>query len=123
MLTWDELSQVKFSSTSNVEFGIEVLTAEFSEHLAGLEDTEVYMSGYMIPIDPLGTRYVLSRFPNANCFFCGNAGPETIIELKLRPVFVKRYATDTFATFKGTLQLNEQNLETFNYVLLNAEKI
>jgi hypothetical protein len=122
-LSWDELAQVRFQGQYDSTLGIELQTATFGDHLKSLEGKEIYISGFMIPIDPLGTRYVISRFPNANCFFCGNAGPETIMELRMKPVFVKRYATDTFATFKGTLQLNEENRESFNYVLLDAEKI
>lgn len=122
-VTWAELSEVKFESVYVDTLGIELQTATFSDHLRALDGNEIYISGFMIPVDAFGTRYVLSRFPNANCFFCGNAGPETIIELRLLPKFVRRYATDTQATFKGRLQLNAQNLETFNYVLLDAEKI
>ncbi len=122
-ITWDELADVIFESQYDTEMAIEIQTAKFSDHLKTFDGQEVFITGYMIPVDPLGTRYVLSRFPNANCFFCGNAGPETIVELRLMPKFVRRYATDTYATFKGKLQLNTQNLTTFNYVLLDAEKI
>jgi hypothetical protein len=123
VLTWDELAQVRFENKYDTALAIEIQTAEFSDHLRSYEGKDVVITGYMIPIDPLGTRYVLSRFPNANCFFCGNAGPETIVDLRLLPQFVRRYDTDTYAIFRGTLQLHQKNLESFNYVLLNAEKM
>jgi hypothetical protein len=122
-VTWDELADVVFEGQYDPELAIDVQTATFGEHVLTFDGKDVFITGYMIPVDPLGTRYVLSRFPNANCFFCGNAGPETIVELRLQPKFMRRYATDTHATFKGKLQLNRQNLTTFNYVLLDAEKI
>jgi hypothetical protein len=122
-LTWEELAGVEFTSEYDAEFGIDVQTAHFSEHIKAMEGKEIFVSGYMIPVDPLATRYVLSRFSNANCFFCGNAGPETIVELQLKPEYVRRYATDTYATFKGKLKLNAQNLHSFNYVLEEAEKM
>lgn len=122
-VTWDELAEVEFASQMDEEFGLDVLTATFSPHLISLDSQVVQITGFMIPLNPMGTSYVLSRFPNANCFFCGGAGPETIVELRLKPQYVKRYATDTFATFRGRLQLNERNLTSFNYVLADAEKV
>jgi hypothetical protein len=122
-LTWDEMAAVKFEGKYDADLGIELQTAVFGERLQSLEGETIIISGYMIPIDPFATRYVLSRFQNANCFFCGNAGPETIIELRILPSYARRYPTDTYATFRGILELNASNLDTFNFVLLEAEKI
>lgn len=122
-VTWDELAEVKFTSQYDEEMGIAIQTAYFSGHVLSLDGKDILLTGFLIPIDPLGTRYVISRFPNANCFFCGNAGPETIAELQLVPQHQKRYATDTHATFKGRLKLNTENLTTFNYVLVDAERV
>jgi hypothetical protein len=122
-MTWDELGDVTFESRYEEEFGIEILEATFGKHLVAMDSQEVILTGYMIPLNALGTSYVLSRFPNANCFFCGGAGPETIVELKLLPRHLKRYATDTYATFKGRLILNRKNLSSLTYVLLNAERV
>jgi hypothetical protein len=122
-VTWDELGDVTFESRYDEDFGIEILEAEFGTHLVTLDSQVVILTGYMIPLNALGTSYVLSRFPNANCFFCGGAGPETIVELKLSPRFLKRYATDTYATFKGRLILNRKNLTSLTYVMLDAERV
>lgn len=46
------------------------------------EGEEVIISGYLIPIDIESERYALSKNPFSSCFFCGNAGPETVVELK-----------------------------------------
>lgn len=122
-VTWDELADVTFTSRFDSTFSIDIQDAYFSDYIRNLDGREVMLSGFMIPIDPLGTRYVVSRYPNASCFFCGGAGPETVAELRLKPGHLRRYATDTFATFRGRLQIHEENLTTFNYVLLDAEKL
>ena len=71
----------------------------------------------------MGISYALSRNPNANCFFCGGAGPETVLNLQLSPDAIQRYKTDTYKAFKGILQLNQKNDNQFTYVLLNASPI
>ena len=122
-LTWTQLTDVKFSKEYSAEAGIEILSASFGASLQALEGSEVIIKGYMIPLDPLGTQYVLSRNPMVSCFFCGGAGPESVAELRLHPKSIRRYATDEVITFKGTLELHEKNLDCFNYVILNAQRI
>ena len=76
------------------------------------EGQEVTISGYLIPIDVEANTYALSKNPFTSCFFCGNAGPETVIELK----FDKspgRFATDTYVMIKGVLKLNRHGNALF----------
>lgn len=44
-------------------------------------DKKVTITGYFLDLDPNGEWYILSKNPFATCFFCGKAGPETILEL------------------------------------------
>ncbi len=122
-ITWDQLTDVKFSKVFSAEQGIELLEANFGPSVKALDQKVIIIKGYMIPLDPLGTQYVLSRNPMASCFFCGGAGPESVAELRLHPKSIRRYATDEIITFKGTLTLNEKNTSSLNYVILNAERI
>ena len=122
-LSWTQLTDVKFSKVYSPEAGIEILNSSFGPSIQSLEGSEVIIKGYMIPLDPLGTQYVLSRNPMVSCFFCGGAGPESVAELRLHPKSIRRYATDEVITFKGTLELNEKNLDAFNYVITNAQRI
>ncbi len=123
LLTWDQLTDVTFSKVYDQETGIELLTATFGPTLKALDGEEVVIKGYIIPLDPLGTQYVISRNPMASCFFCGGSGPETVAELKLHPNSFRRYKTDEVLSFKGKLQLNEKNSTSLNYVILNAERL
>jgi hypothetical protein len=123
LLTWETLGDVKFNKKFDPALGIEVLEADFGESVKKLEKQQVIIKGFMIPLDPLGTQYVLSKFPMAQCFFCGAAGPETVIELRLHPKSIRRYAMDEVHTFKGTLMLNANNSASLNYVITQAERM
>ncbi len=65
--------------------------------------------------------FILSRYPLSSCYFCGAAGPETVVELQLKPEAVKRYRMDEQLSFKGTLLLNVNDLDHCNYILKGAE--
>ncbi|MEM6963324.1 MAG: DUF3299 domain-containing protein, partial [Bacteroidota bacterium] len=64
---------------------------------------------------------VLSKNPNSSCFFCGGAGPETVLELELKPSAIERYEVDDLKTFKGILKLNKINDKHLTYLLTDAE--
>ena len=123
MITWDQLTDVRFSKQYSAELGIELLEANFGPSVRALDGQEIIIKGYIIPLDPLGTQYVISRNPMASCFFCGGSGPETVAELRLHPKSFRRYATDELLSFKGVLNLNEKNSNSLNYVILNAERL
>lgn len=122
-LGWEILADVTFTEAYSETWGINVLTAEFGDIVSSLADKEVVLSGYMLPLDAMGTSYVLSRNPNASCFFCGGAGPETIVGLEIQPEFLKRYRTDAYMTFKGVLRLHASNDRQMNYMLVEAEPL
>ena len=118
---WGILADVEFEEKVDDETGLNLLEATFGEYVESLDGKLVSVTGFMIPIDPFGTAYVISQNPNSSCFFCGGAGPETIVGLRLKPQAVKRYETDEYKTFKGKLQLNKLNDKNFTYMLLDAE--
>jgi len=83
------------------------------------EGQEIVISGYLIPIDLEAGKYALSKNPFTSCFFCGNAGPETVMELNFAQD-PGRFATDEYVMVKGILQLNRDGSGLF-FVLNNAE--
>jgi len=120
-LDWGTLADVEFEDHLSEDYGVPYQTATFGEKISAKAGQTVAIKGYMIPLDAMGISYVLSRNPNASCFFCGGAGPESIVKLSIKPKYVKRYQTDAVMIFRGTLRLNESNRRTFNYVLDEAE--
>jgi hypothetical protein len=123
LLNWEQLTDVTFTKEYSADLGIELLKASFGESVKALDGKEVIIKGYIIPLDPLGTQYVISRNPMASCFFCGGSGPESVAELRLHPNSFRRYETDEVLSFKGTLMLNDNNSTSLNYVILNAERL
>lgn len=123
VIDWNLLADVKFNQKYSDEFGITYDEAVFGRWILPFDGKEVSITGFMIPLDGMGLSWVLSRNPNASCFFCGGAGPETVIELRLKPSALKRYKLDDKRTFRGKLKLNRENMDHLTYMLLDAEPV
>jgi hypothetical protein len=93
--------------------------------MKALEGQLVRMTGYVIPIEETGDDavLVLSAFPYSSCFFCGGAGAETIMDIRLKKKTTKRFKKDETLTFRGKLRLNDSDLMFFNYILEDAEQL
>ena len=123
---WDILSDVSFSPKLIEEYGERYLVPEFGQKPRQHEGKPFLITGYIIPIDPQNDIYILSQNPFASCFFCGNAGPETIVELifdKNSKSRRKTYRMDDIRTFTGILRLNADDIEHTNYILEQAEEM
>lgn len=119
-IDWSNLSDVSFEDKYYEEFDQYLPYPTFGQSVKDLEDKEVQISGYIIPIEP--ERYILSQNPFASCFFCGGAGPETVLELELTS-YDKTYYTDQYLSFKGILKLNIEDIDKLNYLLQSAEEV
>ncbi len=119
-ITWETLRDVAFTEKFSEEVDAYFLFPTFGKSLMALQGKEVYITGYMIPLDPASGIHILSANTYANCFFCGAAGPESIIELHLKPGH-KAFKMDERVAIKGKLKLNSLNIYQCNYVLQEAE--
>ena len=97
-IDWVTLSDVTFVQKFDTEVGLGYDEATFGSTVSAFDQQEIKISGYIIPLDALGISYALSRNPNSSCFFCGGAGPETVIELKVKPSAMKRHKMDDIKT-------------------------
>ncbi len=120
-LTWELLAQVQYKSYYNLGAGDMFDKPKFSKAIKALEGQEVTIKGYILPLDVDGNHYVLSANPYSACFFCGGAGPESVMELWLVS-YDKRYKTDDVVTFKGILMLNSEPMG-LSYILKDAEPV
>ncbi len=121
-VSWDVLADVSFQLEFIEQYGMEYEMPTFGKEVRAFEGEEVLLSGYMLPLDGKGMQLVLSKFPFTACYFCGNAGPETVIELWMKPDHLRRYKTDERLTFKGKLRLNTTDYFHLSYILLDAEE-
>lgn len=120
-LTWKLLADVEFKDMYIEELDAYYWQPNFGAAVQAMEGEEVYITGYIIPVDYDEDFYVLSRYPFANCFFCGGAGPESVIDLRFKSK-TRTYKTDERLTFKGKLQLNKDDVYQMNYILEGAEE-
>lgn len=93
--------------------------ATFSTKMKALEGKQVIVTGYLLVLDGRQSVYLLSKNPMASCFFCGNGGPETVMDLEFteKPSFVM----DELISVKGTFHLNENDPNACYYRIENAD--
>lgn len=115
-LSWKLLGLIQFVKKPHKDYG-EVLFPVVNAKLKGLHKKKIVMSGFIVPID--NTNYALSKNVFASCFFCGKAGPETIIGLHFKNL-KGRLKTDQYVTIEGILRVNEGNVDDWIYNLEEA---
>ncbi len=115
-LSWDRLRDVTFKKRWYPEENMILLAPKFGPTVKALDGKAVSITGYMIPIDLESGLYALSRYPMSGCFFCGGAGPESVMTLKFTGP-PRQFKTDDRRSFSGTLRLNADNPYEMNYIL------
>jgi hypothetical protein len=118
-LTWATLTDVTFKDVYVKEQDMYYWKPTFGPSVRALEGKEVYITGYVIPVDYDENFYVISRYPYANCYFCGGGGPESVVDLRFAGKN-RTYKTDERLTFKGKLKLNATDIYQMNYILEGA---
>lgn len=119
-LTWEILRDVTFKKKWYAEESIYMLHPTFGPSVQKLKNQQVTITGYVLPVDLDANLYVLSAFPFSACFFCGGAGPETVMTLNFKKN-TRKFKTDERLTFVGTLKLNADDIYQMNYILDGAE--
>jgi len=118
-VTWAILNNVEYKEASHEVYGT-VYLPTFSKEIQRLNGKEVIIRGYLVPVDK--TTWALSKNTYAACFFCGKAGPETVVGLTFAsdPGKLKM---DANALIKGTFVLNGTNVDDWMYSLTDARII
>jgi hypothetical protein len=80
---WRTLAKLSYEKQYNDMFGFEIDMPVFSDEIKALEDQEVMIRGYIIPVEGYRNHkeFIFSAYPYSQCFFCGAAGPETVMEI------------------------------------------
>ena len=121
-LTWKTMENIKFEKKYYKEIDGEMLAPIFTEDIKKLDGKEIQVEGYVIPVDEKGRYCALSANPYASCFFCGKAGPASVMTIKFKKKN-KTFKTDDYIQFKGTLELNYNDINDFYYILNEAEEV
>ena len=119
---WKILANVSYKTRYDEKLKYEVDYPVFGEESVALEGKTVKVKGYMVPLEEYQGHnfFVLSALPYNVCFFCGAAGPETVmevytseeIEFSEKPIWVR-----------GKLKLNDDDYDHLMYILEDAVQI
>ncbi|RYD94258.1 MAG: hypothetical protein EOP54_17835 [Sphingobacteriales bacterium] len=116
-LNWKLLSQIKYVKKPSPDYPEGVMYPVINPTLKAKNNKTIVMSGFIIPID--NKTYALSKNVFASCFFCGQAGPETIMGIKFKVAGTK-LKTDQYVTLSGTFRYNENDVDDWIYHIENA---
>ena len=119
---WETLANLDFKKKWNEEYKMNMEIPVFSADIKKLSGKPISIAGFLIPITTYGNEYVLSQNPYAGCYFCGNAGIESVMELKFKNNAI-RYKLDKYVVLQGTLQLNDKDATKFIYTLNNTIEV
>ena len=108
-LSWNTFERLNFEEVYEPTTASWVQVPVWTEDLKKWDGKLVKITGYIIALDAVNSQYALSAFPFSSCFFCGAAGPESVLELDLK--HQEEYLTDEVITFKGVLELNADPLK------------
>ncbi len=117
---WKALQKVTWKHFYDETLGFDVSQPVFGEEVKAIAGKEITIKGYIVPVDTDGNYMVLSALPFNNCFFCGNAGPETVMEIDLGK---DKGLINKFVTLRGTLRLNDQDYLQLIYKLEKVELV
>jgi hypothetical protein len=121
--TWKILAMVTMQKVFDEKMGIDVEKPTFSKSVQKLNDTEITIKGYILPLKASKDQkyFILSAYPYNMCYFCGGAGPESVMEVySTKPVEM----TQTMVKLKGTLRVNfNPSIGQVLYTLKNAEVV
>jgi hypothetical protein len=120
--TWATLGKLTFKKEFDASLGFKIDKPVFSDEVKSLANQVIEIKGYIIPTDGYKsqTEFILSAFPYNMCFFCGGAGPETVMEVYAKtPIKF----TSEAVVIKGKLELNSDDVNRLIYAITSAEQV
>lgn len=119
--TWSTLGMVNTVTSFDADFGMEIKKVKVSAVAKSLEGKEIEVDGYIIPLKGKldQNHFMLSKFTQNMCFFCGKAGPETAMQVFLANGKKVAYSDDKIKV-KGILRINENDPGGLLYTLEDA---
>jgi hypothetical protein len=121
---WGSLMLTTTTQEFDPTLGMEVDIPNIHPAAKQLAGSEIELEGFILPLEgkKAQSHFMFSTFPINMCYFCGRAGPESVIE-----VFMKNGTTVPFTDnkiwLKGVLRINEGNPQSNIYTLEHAEKL
>lgn len=119
---WKTLAKISFQKQYDDMMGYEVDVPVFGEEVRALEGKEITVKGYIIPVEGYKNHkeFVFSAYPYNLCFFCGGAGPETVMQVYSKAPI--NYTAEPIV-IKGRLELNDSDAYNLMYALREAVQV
>lgn len=118
---WQVLAEVGFEKRKDPA-GHTLDVPLFSSTLKSWNGKRVRLKGFVIPAGEVGDpkKFMLSSLPFNVCYFCGAAGPETIVQVESteRVAFSSRPIV-----LEGTLVLNDKDPDYHMYLIKSARVV
>lgn len=120
--SWAQLSKVTYKKVYDALLGIPVDQPIFSKDIKNLEGKLISLKGYIIPTDGYKSHkeFIFSAFPYSSCFFCGQAGPETVIEVLATDEI--KYTSEPIV-IEGILKLNASDINRLMFQLIQVRQM
>lgn len=121
---WTTLGMVTFDTKFDPDWGIDIQVPTFGPVIQAIEGQEIEVEGFIIPLTGKveQSHFMLSRYPQSMCFFCGAAGPETAMQVFTAGQKLVPY-TDEKIKVKGVLRVNDKDVNNPLYTLEDASVI
>lgn len=118
---WSKFAKAKWVSKLNETEGVYYYYPHFGYDLRVIEGSTVQIEGYYLPYELAPGSFILSKLPMASCFFCGGAGPESVVQVNL--VQKRKFRTDQVLKIEGKLRLNADDLDQLNFIIDEARVV
>lgn len=119
---WKTLGKITYKKEYDEILGFKIDKPVFSDKVKSLEGKEITIKGYIIPVEGYKSHkeFIFSAFPYNMCFFCGGAGPETVMEVEAaEPI---EFQAESL-TIRGKLELNPDDVNRLMYFLTDARRV
>lgn len=116
---WDLFDKATFKDEYIEEYFSYATLLDYDDYAKSLDGKNIELKGYFIPVMD-ESKIILSKYPYANCFFCGGAGLESVVEIRLTKPTSRKFELDERLTFKGKLKLNHTDWQFVAFILEDA---
>ncbi|MEM9328703.1 MAG: DUF3299 domain-containing protein [Bacteroidota bacterium] len=115
---WKIFAELSLKRQYVEEAGAHYRLPVFTPTIEDFSGKEIVLTGYFLPYSKIDSVIILSRYPNASCFFCGQAGIESVAMVELGEAGA--FTMDQRLSVRGKLLLNASDVDRLAFILADA---
>lgn len=121
---WRTLAMIKFDMQMGEANDMVIQKPRTEPMIKAMDGDEVLVKGYIIPLSgkKAQSHFMFSAYPFASCFFCGKAGPESVMEVFTRDELKVEYS-DQAIYIKGTFKYLGYKPNDIMFSLMDARQV